>query len=126
MIRNIVFGTAVKVGKTMAESVHNYDEHSKPRRFIAQFSSRSSGALEMPVVQIVDQQGEFPTVETSTANVKYWIIQPAFIKKDETHDDIPWQYSEEPAAPAESWKEQTFVEDAPKKKGRPGKKVAND
>lgn len=120
MIRNIVFGTAVKVGKTMAESVHNFDENQKPRRYFAKFASRKSGELEMPVVQIVDNTGEFPTVETSTANVKYWVIQPEHAEAATKNDDIPWSYDQ---APAEA---QTWIEDAPKKKGRQAKKVTND
>lgn len=65
MIKEINFGTAIKLGKTLALSYH----HGKGDRW--------NVTIEGDVFKFEDKQGEFNTSYTTKANVKYWIEGPA-------------------------------------------------
>ncbi len=60
MIKEINFGTPIKIGKTLELSWHNVRG--------ARFSLKREGDIFI----FEDTQGEWPTTKTTIANVKYW------------------------------------------------------
>jgi len=69
MIKEIQFGSAVKLGKTLELSYH------------AARDSRWEISMEGDVFIFKDSKGEFPTTLTTKANVKFWIVDNVQSKK---------------------------------------------
>lgn len=61
MIKEINFGTAIKLGKTLALSYH----YRAGDRWIV--------TIDGDVFKFEDAQGEYNTSYTTKANVKYWV-----------------------------------------------------
>lgn len=75
MIKEINFGSAIKLGKTLALSYHY------------RLGDRWKVTIDGDVFKFEDTQGEFATSYTTKANVKYWIEEEEKkirkVKKDE-------------------------------------------
>lgn len=69
MIKEINFGTAIKLGKTLELSWHNIRG--------TRFNVKKEGDLFI----FEDSQKEWPTTFTTVANVKYWCEVPDEVKK---------------------------------------------
>ena len=69
MIKEIQFGSAVKLGKTLELSYHSARD------------SRWEISVEGDVFIFKDSKGEFPTTLTTKANVKFWVVDSAPAKK---------------------------------------------
>lgn len=61
MIKEMQFGTAIKLGKTLELSYHNVR------------GNRWEVSLSGDTFTFKDSKGEFPTTYTTKANVKFWI-----------------------------------------------------
>lgn len=71
MIKEINFGSAIKLGKTLELSFHNVR------------GTRWKVTLKGDEFSFEDTKGEWPTTYTTKANVKFWVLEKEELKIEE-------------------------------------------